>query len=45
MAINLLRLTLGFLLVAATALSRGWDVVTRDRRSFPKIPDLVVRVW
>jgi predicted nucleic acid-binding protein len=33
------------LLVAATALSRGWDVVTRDRRSFPKIPDLVVRVW
>ena len=30
------------LMIAATALTRGMTVVTRDRRSFPRIPGLVV---
>lgn len=30
------------LIIAATALSRELDVITRDERSFPKIPDVVV---
>lgn len=33
------------LLIAATALSRGLDVVTRDERSFPHIPGISVVVW
>ncbi len=33
------------LIIAATALSRGLDVVTRDERSFPRIPDLPVVRW
>jgi tRNA(fMet)-specific endonuclease VapC len=32
------------LILAATALSRGLDVLTRDHRSFPRIPDLAVVV-
>jgi len=33
------------LLIAATALARGLDVVTRDERSFPMIPELSVIRW
>lgn len=33
------------LLIAATAISRGLDVVTRDERSFPGIPALRVIQW
>ncbi len=33
------------LIIGATALGRGLDVVTRDRRSFPRIPGLAVQVW
>jgi predicted nucleic acid-binding protein len=32
------------LLIGATALALGFAVLTRDRRSFPKIPDLTVEV-
>ena len=30
------------LIIAATALARGLSVITRDRRSFPNVPDLSV---
>ena len=33
------------LIIAATALSRGLDVVTRDERSFPRISELSVVRW
>ena len=33
------------LIVAATALSLGYRVATRDKRSFPKIPGLDVAYW
>ena len=33
------------LLIAATAIARGMDVVTRDERSFPRIPGLSVLRW
>ena len=33
------------LIIAATALARGMDVVTRDERSFRRIPDLNVHPW
>ena len=33
------------LLIAATALAIDWQVVTRDERSFPKIPGLSVIKW
>ena len=33
------------LIIAATALARGLDVVTRDERSFPRIPELSVIRW
>ena len=33
------------LLIAATALAVGYDVATRDERSFPKIPGLRVLRW
>ena len=33
------------LIIAATALSRGLDVVTRDERSFPLIPGLSMICW
>lgn len=33
------------LLIAATAISRGLSVVTRDRRGFGRVPDLAVEVW
>jgi predicted nucleic acid-binding protein len=33
------------LLIGATALALGFDVATRDRRSFPKIPGLKVLLW
>lgn len=33
------------LLIASTALSRGMDVVTRDERSFPRIPGLAIVRW
>jgi len=33
------------LLIAATAIARGLDVVTRDGRSFPLIPGLTVIRW
>lgn len=33
------------LLIAATAIGRGLDVVTRDERSFPRIPGLALIRW
>ena len=33
------------LLIAATALTAGFAVATRDRRSFPQIPGLSTLVW
>ena len=33
------------LLIAATALAVGYDVATRDERSFPRIPGLSVLRW
>ncbi|MEP7121428.1 MAG: PIN domain-containing protein [Byssovorax sp.] len=33
------------LLIAATALALGYDVATRDERSFPRIPGLNVLRW
>jgi predicted nucleic acid-binding protein len=33
------------LVIAATAISRGMDVATRDARSFPKIPGLKILRW
>ncbi|HXV62256.1 MAG TPA: PIN domain-containing protein [Vicinamibacteria bacterium] len=33
------------LLIAATAVSRGMDVVTHDTRSFPKVPGLKLVRW
>ncbi|MDX1500838.1 MAG: PIN domain-containing protein [Thermoanaerobaculia bacterium] len=33
------------LILAASALARGLNVVTRDERSFPRIPGLSVVVW
>jgi tRNA(fMet)-specific endonuclease VapC len=33
------------LLIAATAVATGSVIVTRDLRSFPRIPDLDVRQW
>ncbi|AUX31792.1 uncharacterized protein SOCE836_039240 [Sorangium cellulosum] len=33
------------LLIAATALAVGYDVVTRDDRSFPRIPGLRLLRW
>jgi tRNA(fMet)-specific endonuclease VapC len=33
------------LLIAATAISRGMDVVTRDERSFPRIPGISLVRW
>jgi len=33
------------LLIAATAVALGYDVATRDLRSFPRIKDLQVRYW
>jgi predicted nucleic acid-binding protein len=33
------------LLIAATAMACGYTLVTRDRRSFPKIPGLAPEFW
>ena len=33
------------LIIGATALTFGWSVATRDKRSFPRIPDLHVEIW
>lgn len=33
------------LIIAATALARGYEVATRDERSFPKIPGLALLRW
>jgi predicted nucleic acid-binding protein len=33
------------LLVAATAIAAGYRVATRDERSFPRIPGLLVEIW
>ena len=33
------------LLIGATAIAHAYDVVTRDQRSFPRIPGLVVLRW
>ncbi len=33
------------LIIAATAMARGFDVATRDERSFPKIPGLSLLRW
>jgi tRNA(fMet)-specific endonuclease VapC len=33
------------LIIAATAMAGGHQVVTRDERSFPRIPGLDVEVW
>ena len=30
------------LMIAATAIAKGYDIATRDERSFPKIPGLKV---
>ena len=33
------------LMIAATAVQHGATVATRDKRSFPRIPDLNVLIW
>lgn len=33
------------LIIAATAVAHGYDVATRDRRSFARIDDLRIRYW
>lgn len=33
------------LMIAATAIAAGLEVVTRDERSFPHVPDLTVDLW
>jgi predicted nucleic acid-binding protein len=33
------------LVIAATAIANGFSVVTRDRRSFPRVPGLDVESW
>ncbi len=33
------------LLIAATALHHGWDLVTNNERHFQRIPDLKLRNW
>lgn len=33
------------LLIASTAMAKGYDVATRDERSFPKIPSLSLLRW
>ncbi len=33
------------LIIAATAVARGMDVITRDERSFPRIPGLSLIRW
>ncbi len=33
------------LLIGATAIAHAYDIVTRDERSFPRIPGLVVIRW
>jgi predicted nucleic acid-binding protein len=33
------------LAIALTALVRGFDVITRDKRSFGKVPGLSVSYW
>lgn len=33
------------LIIAATAMAKGYDVATRDERSFPKIPGLSLLRW
>ncbi len=33
------------ILIAATALAMGYDVATRDQRSFPRIPGINVLLW
>src|SRR5262249_46190258 len=33
------------LLIAATAIAAGGAMATRDQRSFPRIPGLVVHLW
>jgi predicted nucleic acid-binding protein len=33
------------LMIAATAIAVGYDVATRDERSFPRIPGLTVLRW
>jgi tRNA(fMet)-specific endonuclease VapC len=33
------------LIIGATAIAFGYQVATRDVRSFPKVPGLVVAVW
>lgn len=33
------------LMIAATAMARGFGIVTRDERSFPRIPGLEVSRW
>jgi predicted nucleic acid-binding protein len=33
------------LIIASTAVALDWTVVTRDERSFKKIPGLAVAIW
>ena len=33
------------LIIGATAMGRGLEVVTHDERSFPRIPGLSIQVW
>ena len=33
------------MLIGATAIAAGYNVATRDARSFPKIPGLSVLMW
>jgi len=33
------------LMIAATAIANGLELITRDKRSFPKIPGLQVQLW
>jgi tRNA(fMet)-specific endonuclease VapC len=39
------RLAVEDLMIAATALARGHDVITRDLRSFPRVPGLKWVKW
>jgi tRNA(fMet)-specific endonuclease VapC len=39
------RLAVEDLMIAATALAKGHDVVTRDLRSFPRVPGLKWTEW
>ncbi len=45
LAVKRVPIGLHDLMIAATAMSKGYDVITRDERSFPKIPGLSFKRW